>query len=93
MNPLVQSFVLAGLPEKKAEQTAKNDKLAPVLAKIIANAHIVDAKKNPKQGNLLLHLATSGLGLGDNDQALLAEMVVDARIASLDQLSGEQSMK
>ena len=89
MDPLVQSFMLAGLPKAKAEQTAKNDKIAPILANIITDAHIVDAKKNTKQGSLLLHLASTS-EISANDRTLLVEGITDARIASLDQLSGQR---
>lgn len=88
MASLVESFVLAGLPKAKAEQTAKNDKLAPVLAKIINDADITGSDKNPKQGNLLLHLATNGQKLSDEDRLALSSRIADGRYTSLDQLSG-----
>ena len=86
---LVQSLILAGLPKAKAEQAAKNAKVGPTLAKIVNNANIVDASKNPKQGNLLLHLATAAQDIPDNDQVLLAERIVDARLQSVDQVNGK----
>lgn len=85
----VQSYLNAGLPKAKAESTAKNDKLAAALDKIISNAAITDASKNPKQGNLLLHLATTAQELPEEDQTMLAKMISDGSIQSLDQLNGE----
>lgn len=84
----MQGYINAGLPKAKAESTAKNEKAAASLDKIIANADVTDASKNPKQGNLLLHLATSAQELPDEDQTMLAKLVVDGSIQSLDQLNG-----
>jgi hypothetical protein len=89
MEARVQTYISAGLPKAKAESTAKNDKLASVLDKIITNANVTDASKNPKQGNLLLHIATSAQELNEEDQSMLAGMVVDGSIQSQDQLNGE----
>jgi len=89
MEARVQSYINAGLPKAKAESTAKNDKLASVLDKIITNANVTAASKNPKQGNLLLHIATSPQELNEEDQSMLAGMVVDGSIQSQDQLNGE----
>lgn len=88
MEARVQSYINAGLPKAKAESTAKNDKLASVLDKIVSNAGITDASKNPKQGNLLLHLATTAQQLPEEDQTLLANMITDGSIQSVDQLNG-----
>lgn len=90
----MQSYIDAGLPKAKAESTAKNDKLASALDEIILNASITDASKNPKQGNLLLHLATAASTtpqeqLSKDDLTMLAKLVNDGSIQSLDQLNGE----
>lgn len=85
----MQSYINAGLPKAKAESTAKNEKLAIVLDKIISNAEVTDASKNPKQGNLLLHLATTAQELAEEDQTMLASLVKDGSIQSVDQLNGE----
>lgn len=87
----MQTYINAGLPKAKAESSAKNEKLACVLDKIISNAAITDASKNPKQGNLLLHLATSASPqeLPEEDTTMLAKMIADGSIQSLDQLNGE----
>lgn len=84
----VEAYVNAGLPKAKAESAAKNEKTAASLDGIIAGAAIKDASKNPKQGSLLLHLATSGQELPLDDQVMLGKMVADGRIQNLDQLNG-----
>lgn len=84
---LVASFEAAGLPKAKAASTAKNDKLAASLASLISDNGIADASKNPKQGNLLLHLA--GLDQVKREHAnLLAQGICDGRLQSLDQVNG-----
>ena len=89
----MQSYInAAGLPKAKAESTAKNEKLASALDKIILTAGITDSSKNPKQGNLLLHLATTSTTsqeLSEDDLTMLAKLVNDGSIQSLDQLNGE----
>ena len=85
---LVASFVAAGIPKAKAESTAKNGKLAAILGQIINDNDIVDATKNPKQGNLLLHLAAQEQ-LERSDSDLLARAIHDGRLQSLDQVNGE----
>lgn len=89
MAAIIQSFILAGLPKAKAESTAKNDKVSSALAKIINDADITSSDKNPKQGNLLLHLATHGEKLSDEDKLALSSRIADARYTSQDQLAGE----
>lgn len=97
---LVTALIAAGLPKAKAESTSKNTALSSVLADIINRNNIVDASKNNKQGNLLLHLATSQVTVAgkastalstpiDNDaQDLLAKRIVDDDIQNLEQLNG-----
>ena len=90
----MQTYINAGLPKAKSESSAKNEKLACVLDKIISNAAITDASKNPKQGNLLLHLATTSASaspqeLPEEDTTMLAKLIADGSIQSLDQLNGE----
>lgn len=96
---LVAALIAAGLPKAKAESTSKNTALSSVLADIINRNNIVDASKNNKQGNLLLHLATSQVAVAgkasaaptsvDNDaQDLLAKRIVDDDIQNLEQLNG-----
>ena len=85
---LVASFIAAGIPKAKAESTAKNGKLAAILGQIINDNDIVDATKNPKQGNLLLHLAAQEQ-LERSDSDLLARAIHDGRLQSLDQVNGE----
>lgn len=85
----MQSYINAGLPKAKAESTAKNEKLASALDKIISDAAVTDASKNPKQGNLLLHLATAAQELPAEDQTMLARMITNGSIQSLDQLNGK----
>ena len=87
---LVASFIAAGIPKAKAESTAKNGKLAAILAQLINDNDIVDANRNPKQGNLLLHLAgiEQDQQFGRDDSNLLAKGIYDGRLQSLDQVNG-----
>ncbi len=87
---LVESFIAAGIPKGKAESTAKNGKLAAILGQLVNDNDIVDATKNPKQGNLLLHLAgiEQDQQFGRDESNLLARAIHDGRLQSLDQVNG-----
>jgi hypothetical protein len=99
-SPLVAAFVAAGLAKAKAESTAKNSKQSAALAKIVNDNDIRDAAKNPKQGNLLIHLVTvqeqaaaaSGASeegtLTEEHVNLLAKAIHDGRLQSADQVNG-----
>lgn len=101
-SPLVAAFVAAGLAKAKAEATAKNSKQSAALAKIVNDNDITDAAKNPKQGNLLIHLVTvqeqaaaassSGASeegtLTEEHVNILAKAIHDGRLQSADQVNG-----
>ena len=95
-SPLVAAFVAAGLAKAKAESTAKNTKQSAALAKIINDNDITDAAKNPKQGNLLIHLVTVQEQAGASEEGalteehvnLVAKAIHDGRLQSADQVNG-----
>ncbi|KAI8069625.1 tRNA synthetases class I, catalytic domain-containing protein [Gongronella butleri] len=59
MEDLIPVFMKIGLSEQKAKDTAKNKKLAPMLASVIDDASARDAGCEKEVGNLLYHLAST----------------------------------
>lgn len=86
---LISSFKALGLPEAKAVEAAKSPKNAASLKALIDQADLTKANLDEKKAFLILSLSIAASKLDDDARLHVAGAVVDGRLKSAEQLSGE----
>ncbi|ORX60669.1 glutaminyl-tRNA synthetase [Hesseltinella vesiculosa] len=86
MDELIPVFVKIGLSEQKAKETAKNKKLAPMLATVIDDAQVGDGC-DKDIGILLYHLASTITKDAAPHRAYLVNKITNGDLKSNDQIT------
>lgn len=86
---LVELFKKIGLTQSKAAEAAKSSKSASILKGIIEVHNLVNKNLDGKQAVLLAALAVQGSKLGDGERSYAVGAVLDGRLKTTDQVSGE----
>lgn len=86
---LITLFKSIGLTQAKAAEAAKSPKGATVLKDIIETHALVGKEIDEKQAGLLAALAVQGSKLGPSERAYAVDAILDGRLKSTDQVSGE----
>jgi glutaminyl-tRNA synthetase len=94
-DPLVILFKSIGLPQSKAVEANKNPKSANVLKDLIEKYSLVAAGLNEKQAVLVTAFAgnvSKAAAVGDDEKGFVVANILDRKLQSVDQVSGEYSM-
>ncbi len=86
---LIELFKKIGLTQSKAAEAAKSSKSASTLKGIIETHDLVNKNLDEKQAVLLAALAVQGSKLGDGERGYAVGSVLDGRLKTTDQVSGE----
>lgn len=86
---LVELFKKIGLTQAKAAEAAKNPKAASTLRTIIESHDLVNKQLDDKQAVLLAALAVPGSKLGEAERSYAVDAILDGRLKTTDQVSGE----
>ena len=86
---LVELFKKIGLTQSKAAEAAKSPKSASTLKDIIDTHNLVNKNLDEKQAVLLAALAVQGSKLGDGERSYAVAAILDGRLKTTDQVSGE----
>lgn len=87
---LVELFKSIGLSQSKAAEAAKSPKSATTLKDIIENKQLVGKNLDEKTGVLLAALAVQGSKLGEDERGYAVDAILDGRLKSTDQISGNK---
>lgn len=90
---LIELFKSLGLTQAKAAEAAKSPKSAAVLRDIIDKHGLTGKNVEEKQAGLLAALATSGSKLAEPERTYAVDAILDGRLKSTDQVSGELSLR
>jgi glutaminyl-tRNA synthetase len=90
MDELIPLFVKIGLSEQKAEDTAKNKKLAPTLENVIDEAKVRDSGCDKEVGILLYSLATTVTKGATEHIPFIVSKIMNGDLKSTDQVSGKK---
>lgn len=86
---LISLFQTIGFSQAKATETAKNSKNALALKDIIVKSDLSSRKVDDKTGSLVAGLASQSTKLGDPEKQYVTEAILDGRLKSSEQVSGE----
>ena len=86
---LIELFKKIGLTQSKAAEAAKSPKSASTLKGIIESHDLVSKNLDEKQAVLLAALAVQGAKLGDGERSYVVAAILDGRLKTTDQVSGE----
>lgn len=86
---LIELFKKIGLTQSKAAEAAKSPKSAATLRNIIESHDLVNKQLDDKQAVLLATLAVQGNKLGDAERSYAVDAILDGRLKTTDQVSGE----
>ena len=86
---LIELFKKIGLTQSKAAEAAKSPKSATTLKAIIESHDLVNKSLDEKQAVLLAALAVQGSKLGDAERSYAVGAILDGRLKTTDQVSGE----
>lgn len=86
---LIMLFQTIGFSKAKATETAKNAKNASALKEIIQKNDLSSRNVDDKKGSLLAGLASQGSKLGGAEKQYITEAILDGRLKSTEQVSGE----
>ena len=85
----IELFKSIGLTQSKAAEAAKSTKSAGTLKDIIQKHGLVEKNLEEKQSVLLATLAVQGSKLEDAERGYAVSAILDSRLKSTDQVSGE----
>lgn len=86
---LISLFQSIGLPSSKATEAARGPKTASSLKEIIQTHDLGSKGLDEKQGQLVSSVAAQGAKLGPEEKTYVVNAIVDRRVKSGEQLSGE----
>ena len=89
---LIELFKSIGLTQSKAAEAAKSPKSAATLKEIIQNKQLAGKDLDEKSGVLLASLAVQGSKLGEDERGYAVDAILDGRLKSTDQVSGNATM-
>jgi glutaminyl-tRNA synthetase len=85
---LIELFKSIGLTQSKAAEAAKSSKSAATLKEIIEKKQLSGKDLDEKSGVLLASLAVQGSKLGEDERGYAVDAILDGRLKSTDQVSG-----
>src|ERR1700742_1651198 len=88
---IIAQFQSIGLTQAKATDVARNPKNATSLRELVEQNSLQDKGLDPKRGSLLTTLAVSGQQVDHSGRNYICNAIIDGRLKSEDQVSGEQS--
>jgi glutaminyl-tRNA synthetase len=89
----ISQFQSIGLTQAKATDVARNPKNATCLSDLVQQNSLQDKGLDAKQGALLTTLAVSGQQLDQPGRNYICAAIVDGRLKSEDQVTGEQLVR
>lgn len=85
---LIELFKSIGLTQSKAAEAAKSPKSAATLKDIIEKKQLVGKSLDEKTSVLLAAVAVQGSKLGEDERGYAVDAILDGRLKSTDQVSG-----
>lgn len=85
---LIATFRTIGLSPSKATDAARNPKNAAALRDLIVANSLNAAPLDEKRASLIATLAIQAGGLGEGERTYAVDAIVDGRLKSVDQVSG-----
>lgn len=85
---LIELFKSIGLTQSKAAEAAKSPKSAATLKEIIEKKQLAGKELDEKSAVLLASLSVQGLKLGENEREYAVDAILDGRLKSTDQVTG-----
>ncbi len=86
---LIELFKSIGLTQSKAAEAAKSPKSAATLKDIIEKKQLAGKDLDEKTSVLLAAVAVQSSKLGDAERGYAVDAILDGRLKSTDQVSGE----